>query len=150
MKLCSWCGRENTDEATACYECGTSFAAPSTEPEETGWGEPAPARRTKRALILTAWGLALLAMLPIAVLPFMNPLIVISMPVGLWGFFTEKETKPWSLIAGWAFYAAVATVLMRAKRRPFFVCLYVVLVLALILNVAGCYKVAENIGRDFH
>ena len=123
MKRCGYCGRENTDEAAACCECGTSFAAPSTEPEEAGRSEPAPARRTKRVLILTAWGLALLGMLPIGVLPFMNPLIIISMPVGLWGFFTEKEPKPWSLIAGWAFYAAVVTILVKAKRRPLFVCL---------------------------
>jgi len=26
MKTCSWCGRENADDASACRECGTKFA----------------------------------------------------------------------------------------------------------------------------
>jgi len=92
----------------------------------------------------------LLAMLPIGALVFLNPLIIYALPVGLWGSFTQKEPKSWNLIAGWAFYAAVVTVLLKAKRRPLFVCLYVVLVLALILNVSGCYKIVNAVGRDLH
>ena len=150
MKRCGYCGRENTDEAAACCECGTSFAAPNAGGQEIRWGEAAPARRTKLALIFTAWGLALVALFPFVATPFVGPLIIIALPSGLWGLFTEKEPKSWNIVAGWAFYAVVATVLMKAKRRPLFVCLYVALVLALILNVAGCYKVADVIGRDFH
>lgn len=33
MKSCGYCGRENPDEATVCYECGTQF----TVAEETSW-----------------------------------------------------------------------------------------------------------------
>ena len=33
MKKCSYCGRENSDEAVHCRECGTEFVVPSVEAE---------------------------------------------------------------------------------------------------------------------
>ena len=38
MKCCSYCGRENTDEALRCHECGTEFEQP--RPVETPRVEP--------------------------------------------------------------------------------------------------------------
>jgi hypothetical protein len=29
MKRCSYCGRENNEDAACCYECGTEFQRPS-------------------------------------------------------------------------------------------------------------------------
>jgi hypothetical protein len=38
MKKCSYCGRDNTDEAANCHECGTEFERPAEPPPP----EPAP------------------------------------------------------------------------------------------------------------
>ena len=150
MKRCGYCGHDNTDEAAVCCECGTTFAALNASSDGAGWREPAPASRSKLIFIFTAWLLTLLALLPFAATPFVGPLIIIALPSGLWGVFTEKQPNSWNIVVGWVFYAVVVTVLMRAKRRPLFVCLYVILVLALILNVSGCYKIADAVGRDLH
>jgi hypothetical protein len=42
MKKCDYCGRENSDEAAHCGECGTEFVAPSVakepaEPRDRPW-----------------------------------------------------------------------------------------------------------------
>jgi hypothetical protein len=42
MKPCSYCGRENQDEAISCRECGTELVAPTStakpaEPDPIGW-----------------------------------------------------------------------------------------------------------------
>ena len=44
MKKCSYCGRENTNEAVHCAECGTAFPtppanAPPTPPRDWTWLE---------------------------------------------------------------------------------------------------------------
>jgi hypothetical protein len=50
MKLCTYCGRENRDDATHCRECGTAFSVPEREasvetvkiePSESPTDEPA-------------------------------------------------------------------------------------------------------------
>jgi Putative prokaryotic signal transducing protein len=49
MKKCSYCGRENSDEASHCFECGTEFdpIAPPPPPRQP---EPAGPRYRIRAL----------------------------------------------------------------------------------------------------
>ncbi len=44
MKECSYCGRENPDDALHCRECGTKFEAPvkQSQPLEQPQPEPAP------------------------------------------------------------------------------------------------------------
>jgi hypothetical protein len=44
VKKCSYCGRENSDEAAHCRECGTEFVVPSVDaaparPRDTTWLE---------------------------------------------------------------------------------------------------------------
>jgi hypothetical protein len=39
MKNCAYCGRENSDEATHCAECGSAFTASLTVPAPTNYSE---------------------------------------------------------------------------------------------------------------
>jgi hypothetical protein len=49
MKKCSYCGRENTDAATQCIECGTDeFADPVAQPARIG--SPGQAQQTPDTL----------------------------------------------------------------------------------------------------
>lgn len=40
MKKCSYCGRDNTDEAVNCHECGTEFENEAAKSEEDGGQAP--------------------------------------------------------------------------------------------------------------
>lgn len=58
MKHCSYCGRENQDEAVRCYECGTEFKRPiepaPPEPKRSQYDFPplSPADRQKALVTL--------------------------------------------------------------------------------------------------
>src|ERR1041385_7374140 len=41
MKTCSYCGRENIDEALNCGECGTKFEAPELPEDRSRLEDPA-------------------------------------------------------------------------------------------------------------
>ena len=45
MKNCAYCGRENSDEATHCAECGSAFTASLTVPAPTNYSEADPGGR---------------------------------------------------------------------------------------------------------
>lgn len=46
MKTCSYCGRENAEDAVRCLECGTPFATEATESEMAEANDPVRLRRT--------------------------------------------------------------------------------------------------------
>src|SRR5215472_15848060 len=103
MKRCNYCGHDNVDDAAACCGCGTSFLSGEAD-KEIPRPDAIPLNRgTKQAFIFGAIGIALLALIPMGLLPFMNPLVLVLIPAGLWAAFRETEPKLWNLIAGWAF-----------------------------------------------
>ena len=55
MKNCSYCGRENADEATKCRECGTEFTIQAADAPAEPMDDPARAAANKRILWGAAW-----------------------------------------------------------------------------------------------
>ena len=57
MKNCTYCGRENADEAVQCRECGTEFAMQSrtSEADELPIDDPERAAANKRMLWGAVW-----------------------------------------------------------------------------------------------
>jgi hypothetical protein len=51
MKTCTYCGRENEDQATTCRECGVEFAQVPASTEHTPT-EPGEAERFEKAVVL--------------------------------------------------------------------------------------------------
>lgn len=150
MKCCGYCGRENMDEAAACCECGTSFLPPSDQPTRLpeGWTQPAPSKRSKLNLLGAAWSIASLAMLPLGMyLPYVGLRLLYAFPSGLW-CFSKYEASSRDVALGWATYTALMTAVMLARKRWLFILFYVALCVMLAVNVPGCYKVVNTIGRD--
>lgn len=58
MKTCTYCGRENADDAAHCSECGTPFVTASTEPKICMEDHPQVSRRAvaeSRMLVGALW-----------------------------------------------------------------------------------------------
>lgn len=51
MKTCTYCGRENEDQATRCRDCGSEFV-PAAPPPDHSSKEPGPAERLERIAVL--------------------------------------------------------------------------------------------------
>jgi hypothetical protein len=144
MKICPYCGRENGDEAGACCECGTMFAPVVDAATTEAPGAPAPARGAKIAFLASSFALAMLAMLPLGGLLFVKPFLILAFPSGLWAFFRQGHAFNASAVTAWIFYVALTTALMLARRRAWFILFYVVLCVALAMNVTGCYRIVNE------
>jgi len=59
MKKCSYCGRDNADDAANCRECGTELEPEAAKPNEAG--NPTPARKTLAIRIFSSHELAEMA-----------------------------------------------------------------------------------------
>ena len=66
MKNCAYCGRENSDEATHCAECGSAFTGSSRAPSPTKYSEAERAEfdkllrdRPKLVIVMGIWAIFL-------------------------------------------------------------------------------------------
>ena len=55
MKACSYCGRDNVDDACRCWECGIEFKPPATQVEVNIQLPPAPRWKRVRAVVTTVF-----------------------------------------------------------------------------------------------
>jgi hypothetical protein len=150
VKRCPYCGRENADESARCSECGTDLVPPTEKPAQLpeGWTRPAPSKLAKLNLLAVAWSIVLLALLPLGMfLPYMGLRLLCAFPSGLWGF-SKHEASSRDVALGWVFYSAVMATVLLVRKRWLFILFYAVLCAMLALNVPGCYKVVNTIGRD--
>ncbi|HEV2209094.1 MAG TPA: hypothetical protein VG167_09995 [Verrucomicrobiae bacterium] len=86
----------------------------------------------------------MLASLPLAGLLLAQPLLIFAFPSGLPAFFTDTETYAGKAAIMWVFYAAVVAAALLARRRGWFILFYVVLCVALAVNVTGCYRIVNE------
>jgi hypothetical protein len=152
LKKCDYCGRENDDEAHFCRECGTSLNPDTPAPfaEQFFSGPPAPSFKSKTCFVYGAFSIAGIAMLPLGTFLLFNPLLFFVFPAGLLGFFLDSDSTSWNVAIGWIFYAAVVFSILTVRYRKLFVLFYGALILMLLFNVPGCYKMADRIGHDLH
>ncbi len=141
---CSYCGRENTEEAVHCYECGTSFLPePIVEPRKK---EPKPPIlfRWKLCLIGLAW-IAAGARL-FAIDPNQSPEVSliwfsIATPFGvlaiLFQYMTQWGGEYLHPAAGWLYYAILTFAGLRAERRWSFFLAYAILCASLLFSVVA-------------
>ena len=112
---------------------------PDPEPKPRGLDNV----RVRVSIYVACWLLALLATNPSASL---LPLIYMF-PLGLFAFLFPKSTASggWTILFGVVlFYLAHANVYFRARSRRLTIIMLVVLVLALICNVAGCRRMINT------
>jgi len=145
MKRCSYCGRENQDEAVHCFECGTGFVTASAVAEvaEAKLPDQIPFR-TRWILWAVAWAITAI-------------LLTIDVP-GVWqAFWLFPLCAPvsyllgnivtagddWTLIisCGWLYYILLTVWGLCTPRRIVYFIIYTILCISLAVNVAGCHSV---------
>jgi len=154
VKKCSYCGRENADDADYCYECGTAFhpERETRRSEKAGTlfrfvGRPI-SPWVKWGLYFAAWGAVVLAAINrnnahlLAILAFptgllsIMPFNIAAMAVLLIGWVV--------VFVGWTIYIVLTIAIGRTKRVSVFSLLYVLFCILLAVNVAGCKKLLET------
>ena len=151
MRICGYCGCENSDGALQCRECGTVFAQGqnSAIKPDSGEGFNRPISiRLKWYLWSGAWAVVILATL--AINPA-NLLTAPSFPLGLIALLPRGEGEAvataWligiPLIVGWGIYAMLFVLILRTRKRIAFLFVYVVFAVLLGLNLAGCQRALE-------
>ena len=143
MKECTYCGRENKDEAAYCFECGTGFPVPDTGPDVC---EPKESRipislRARVGLWIVAW-------ITIAtVMTILNPhylRFVWFWPAGLIFLWPIPLEGGGILIVGWLCYVALTVWGLCSRYRARYLFVYGVLCVSLIANGAGCHWLAHQ------
>lgn len=166
MITCSYCGRENSDEAEHCSECGTPLR---NDPASTSGGLkgipnhessfPEPAQHQvslwlKWLLWLLAWGsLAIFTALEHPE-DFKG---ILGFPFGFCGLLPIDATTgfyillalPVVVVCGWLLYLKLTVAIHKAKTLERFLLLYVLLCLLLAINAAGCRRLI-TIGASIH
>ena len=84
------------------------------------------------------------ALAPLPFLP-LYPLILIF-PSGLFAFFYENVNRipQESTLLGWLIYIGISEIAILTAKRSLFISLYVIFLLLLLINVAGCNRIIEN------
>jgi hypothetical protein len=154
VKKCSYCGRENADEADYCYECGTAFH-PEKEIERCertaslfGFiGRPI-SPWIKWGLYVIVWSVVALATIT---KKNANFLAIFAFPLGLLSIMPIKVALMTAWFAGlvvaiwgWIFYSLLTVAIARAKRVSVFSLLYILLCVLLAVNVTGCQKLLQT------
>ena len=154
MIKCSYCGRENVDDAVQCRECGTRLVPePPPGPKSTTTELSEVSMRRKVLYWILAWAAAGFLLVP----PFAlfasggisGLLFAIGMfPLGLLGLVIHPEAEIDTEIlcsVGWLIYFSLTTFGLKQKRRVYYFVLYAVLCGLLALNVGGCYFALAHI-----
>jgi hypothetical protein len=86
----------------------------------------------------------MLAMLPLWGLLIFQPFLILTFPAGLWVFFKSTQLTSMNALEAWTFYMVVIIAVMLSRRRIRFIMFYVLLCLALAVNVTGCYHAVNE------
>jgi hypothetical protein len=100
--------------------------------------ELAPPFTSRLAYVGSAWGVALLAVSPFG-------LAIFAFPLGLGFILLGIE---WGMILGWLYYLCVTFAIFSVERHRAFRYTFYLLIISLTANVGGCYKIANQLGRD--
>jgi succinate-acetate transporter protein len=115
---------------------------------------PSPVDSRNRNIVDNRWFRLLLfpvtfALAPLIIfgpgsLPF-YPLLL-AFPAGVVAFFYQNvnEMSPRSALLGWLIYIGISFIAILTKKRSLFTSLYVIFLLLLIVNFAGCNRIIEN------
>jgi hypothetical protein len=77
--------------------------------------------------------------------------LILYFPAGLLAFLYQhvNEMPPVSTVLGWLIYIGISVIAILTAKRLLFVVLYVIFLLLLAINVAGCNRIIENASFGF-
>ena len=77
--------------------------------------------------------------------------LIVAFPSGLIAVLTQNfnEMPKWSNNFGWLIYISITLFGILTKNRRLFVFIYIIFVILLIINVAGCNELRQNINIGF-
>jgi hypothetical protein len=66
--------------------------------------------------------------------------LILLFPAGLLAFLVRNTDalSSWSIAIGWGIYVGISLIALFVKKRSLFVVLYIIFLLFLFMNVAGC------------
>lgn len=117
MKRCSYCGRENADEATNCRECGTELARPLLRRKRASLRRRAKSLRWRMD---RSFRLGSIAMLPAGLILLVSA--IVEFTSGDYGIGRNRFGEPvgpfFRLVLGLVFSCAGGAALWYHLRRP--------------------------------
>lgn len=134
--VCSQCGGFVRRDAQICKHCRTPFepAAP-TAPLSIGAWITQPFGKV--VLFCVTLLIAVLVTLVISDAALIRAMFFFYFPEGFFNFFNIQLPRI-GLLVGWLLYVGIGVAATLIKNRVVFVCLYIIFVMLLIANVAGC------------